>query len=237
VSRKTIWGWFQVLSVYGAIEGALWSTGGVRAAWSRIALLLIIVYLIIDQQRPEQLGIGTQGLKRSWWVPPAALGTAAFIVFLGWQVGTLHDLAGPQVPVIHAFGYALWTVIQEFIAQGFFFTRLERLLNSGKRAVIANAILFGAAHWPSVVLVPVTLAGGIILTELFRRYRNILPLAVAHTLVALAIAVAVPNDLHRHMRVGFGYVHYHGGEAHTRRHWVDWRHAHNVEPVLQNTKS
>jgi hypothetical protein len=57
-------------------------------------------------------------------------------------------------------------------------------------------------------------AGGIelnigwLLSELYRRYRTLIPLGIAHGLVGLAIALSVPDRLNHHMRVGLGYLHY-----------------------------
>ena len=65
-----------------------------------------------------------------------------------------------------------------------------------------------SAHIPNPVLVPVTLAGGLILSELFRRNRTLYMLAVAHALVALSLAISVPEPVLHDMRVGLGYLTY-----------------------------
>ncbi len=200
-------GWLEIAAVYGSIEGALWSGGAARATWSWTAVGLIVTFLLVRRPGWRPLGVVGLGPKRAWWIPPAALALAVALLWIAHLAGTLHGLYGTTNVYFHSFGYAAWTVIQEFIAQSFFFLHFERLIGS-RRAVLANGILFAAAHWPNLVLVPVTLAGGWILTELFRRYRTIYVLAIAHCLVALSIAVAVPNRLQRHMRVGIGYVEY-----------------------------
>jgi hypothetical protein len=58
------------------------------------------------------------------------------------------------------------------------------------------------------VLVPVTLVGGLILSELFRRYRTLYLLAVAQALLALPLSISVPETVLHDMRVGIGYVCY-----------------------------
>lgn len=207
INRDKVVGWLEVGSVFATLEGALWSEGPARQVWSWLTLALILVFLTFERRSPRQLGVKFSP-RRAWWIPFAAAAAAGVILLIGRASGTLHGLYGPQVYYKHALGYGLWTIVQEFIAQGFFFTHFEQLLHSGRRAVLANAILFSVCHWPSIVLVPVTFFGGLILTELFRRYRTIFPLAIAHFLVALSIAVSVPDNLHRHMRVGIGYIHY-----------------------------
>lgn len=207
LTRAAWRGWLEIAAVYGCIEGALWSTGATRQAWSWAALALMLLFFVLARPQLRRLGIVGLGPARAWWIPPAAALLAAVILWIGWQAGTLHGLYGTTNLYFHSFGYAAWTVVQEFIAQSFFFLHLESLVGP-HRAVFANALLFSIAHWPNFVLVPVTLVGGWILTELFRRYRTIYVLALAHTLVALSIAVAVPNRLQRHMRVGIGYLEY-----------------------------
>lgn len=209
--RVQIVTWTRVGLVYGCIEGALWSPHAWRGWWSLAAASLIACILLSDLTHGalhlRNLGIGLRGLARGWWVPLSAALLAGSIVLAGWCADTLHGLFGPAAVPIHAAGYAAWTVVQEFVAQSFFFLQLLRVLKP-RQAIIANGLLFGAAHWPNPVLVPVTLAGGWFLTACFARIRNIYPLAVAHTLVALSIAVSVPDHIHRHMRVGIGYKQY-----------------------------
>lgn len=103
--------------------------------------------------------------------------------------------------------YLGWALGQEFILQSFFFVRLERILNSGRKAVWAASLLFIASHVPNPVLLIVAAVAGPLLCELFRRYRNIYPLAIAHALVGLALAAAIPDLIHHQMKVGMAYFH------------------------------
>ena len=88
--------------------------------------------------------------------------------------------------------------------------RLERLLHRGALASFTAAAMFGLAHVPNPVLVPLTFLGGWLLSELYRRYRSVLALGIAQGMVGLAVAVAVPDHINHHMRVGLGYLLYHG---------------------------
>ncbi len=44
-----------------------------------------------------------------------------------------------------------------------------------------------------------------LLCELFCRYRNLYPLAIAHGLVGLVLAAAIPDLIHHQMKVGMAY--------------------------------
>ena len=148
----------------------------------------------------------------SWRMTGIMFALALFVVALmvvpAAAMGTLHGLFGTKAPMAHASGYLIWALVQQFIQQAFFFVRMERLLHRGIMASCATAALFGLAHLPNPVLTPVTFFGGWILSEIFRRYRTIYPLGIAHGLIGLAIAISVPDSLQHHMRVGLGYLRY-----------------------------
>jgi len=134
--------------------------------------------------------------------------TAAALLLVSAQLGTLHRLFGKPNAILHGSTYLLWAVVQQWIQQSFFFARMERVIERGVLASFTTAALFGLAHLPNPILAPLTFFGGWLLSELYRRYRSVVPLGIAHGLVGLAIALAVPDSLNHHMRVGLGYLHY-----------------------------
>jgi membrane protease YdiL (CAAX protease family) len=67
--------------------------------------------------------------------------------------------------------------------------------------------LFCIAHIPNPVLMLATLGMGLFWAELFRRYRNIYPLSVAHAILGLSLSVTIPEPVTHHMRVGIAYWH------------------------------
>ena len=129
-------------------------------------------------------------------------------MLLAWAAGTLHPLFGIIGKASHSFGYSIWAVFQQFILQSYFYIRLEKLI-SARAAVILSAGLFCLVHVPNPVLVGVCLVAGWMACEIFRRNRNIYALGVAHAILGLTIAITVPDDIQRHMRVGIGYYRYH----------------------------
>jgi membrane protease YdiL (CAAX protease family) len=118
--------------------------------------------------------------------------------------------SGPAhlLPFRQAMQYLIWALVQQFILQSFFYVRLESLLR-GRSAVLAAAGLFAAVHIPSPVLTAGSLVGGLFFCEMFRRYRNIFPLGLAHALLGLAMAASFSNAVLHHMRVGVGYLRFH----------------------------
>ena len=137
-----------------------------------------------------------------------AVVVAASMLAVASAAGTLHGLFGARAPLRHASGYLVWAVIQQIIQQTFFLPRFERLTNHGLLATFIAAALFAVAHIPNPVLVPVTFVGGWILSELYRRYRTVLALGIAHGTIGIAIACSFPDHLQHHMRVGLSYLLY-----------------------------
>ncbi|MGO2993404.1 CPBP family intramembrane glutamic endopeptidase [Brachybacterium alimentarium] len=85
------------------------------------------------------------------------------------------------VLVLHAVKNA---VLEEVIVVGYLYQRLERLGWSGRRIIIASALLRGAYHtYQGVGPGLANLAMGLVFGEFYRRSRRTMPLIVAHTLI------------------------------------------------------
>jgi len=199
---------FEVVVAWGLIEITIWTSGKTQLRFFWIAALFIIGSTIAHRPRLQEIGLGLRGLRSSFWVIPAAISVSGLAVLLAWKAGTLHPLFGAIGIAAHSFAYVIWAIFQQFILQSYFFLRLERLMVA-QAAVLLSAGLFCLVHIPNPVLVAVCLFAGWFACEVFRRNRNIYALGLAHAILGLTIAVTVPDDVQRHMRVGIGYYHYH----------------------------
>lgn len=200
--------WIELFGAWGLIEATIWTSGETQHWLFWIAAAFVILSTIAHRPTLDRLGIGVRGLVSSLWVIPAAALLAGLAVFAAWRLGTLHPLFGVIGEARHSFAYVVWAIFQQFLLQSYFFLRLEELLHSGKKAVVVSATIFTLAHIPNPVLMAVCLPAGLISCEIFRRDRNIYALGVAHAILGLTIAVTVPDNVQRHMRVGIGYFHY-----------------------------
>ena len=194
----------QVAAAFGLLEAALWSTGFMQVFWGLALLAFAGIALAATESNARDLGLLPAGTRRALWIIPTALAIGGSILFLGGMAGTLHRLGGHNGAWWRALLYALWSVVQQFLLQSFIFTRLEAVLER-RTAVLASALLFAVAHLPNPALVPLTLLAGLVLTELFWRYRNIYVLGVAHAIMGLCIAAAFPDQLTHAMHVGIAY--------------------------------
>jgi hypothetical protein len=195
----------QLLLLYAALEGALWSSGTLRVVFALSAAGLAVLAVLWERRFWPVLGLAPGSIRRGLWFAPVGAGVAGLILLGAWGAHTLH-VSPDSGPVWLRVGeYLLWALVQQFILQSCLFLRLEVLLGQGFGAVAVSALLFCIAHVPNPVLMPVTLVGGLLLCELFRRYRTVYVLALAHALVALSLAISVPQSLLHHMRVGIAY--------------------------------
>jgi membrane protease YdiL (CAAX protease family) len=192
---------------YGLIEVALWTPKSAQVWIGLVAAVWIVGTTMLSRRRADELGLGRNGFRESAWVIAAAVLTGAVLVWMGWLFGWLHGLMGPIPASTHVMAYGLWSFQQEFILQCFLFLNLLPVLGKN-RAVLASGLIFAIAHLPNPVLMIATLISGTCLTAAFARYRNVYTVTIAHAVLGLAVAVALPGDLHHNMRVGLGYFSY-----------------------------
>lgn len=206
----------EILATWALIEATIWSSGKTQLELFWTSAAFIFLSTVIHRPNLNEIGLGLRGLRSSLWVIPGAVALSSAAVLLAWFAGTLHPLFGILNKASHSFGYSVWALFQQFILQSYFFVRLERVI-SARAAVILSAGLFCLVHIPNPVLVSVCLIAGWVACEIFRRNRNIYALGIAHAILGLTIAITVPDDIQRHMRVGIGYYHYHVQRALTPR--------------------
>ena len=198
----------ELILGYGAVVGVIWMPEPLQRIFSPIVLLFTLLVVLLRRQSREELGLGLRGLFPSLWILPGAIALAALSTFVAAKIGTLHPLY--KGDLVHVSGYVLWTVYQQFLLQDYFMARLLRLLSNQTVAVALAGVLFAAAHLPNLVLTAATLAWGIVSCALFRRYHSLWAIGLAQGLLGLCFAVCVPDALHHHLRVGLGYLRYHG---------------------------
>jgi hypothetical protein len=199
--------WMELATGFAAIMVTLWLPTHEQLVFGPIALLSLLAVVLWKHPTLEELGLGSSGLLSSFWILPAAILLTIVGVVVARRVGTYHALYNPGFA--HVWGYVAWTLYQQFLLQDFFMPRLTRLLTSN-RAIAAAAVLFSVAHLPNLPLTLATLAWGAVSCLLFRRYRSLYVLGLAQGILGLCFAVCVPDAMVHHMRVGLGYLHYHG---------------------------
>lgn len=200
--------WAQIIITFLFLELALWApTTHIRNRWAVIVMFTILALVLIDRPSLARLGLGLPKMFGASVVLGIGFATIGFMVILvNWTGGQIPaNSTWPKLQL--AWEYLIWTLLQEFMLQSFFFNRCEDLYGSSAAVWMAST-LFAAAHLPSPVLTTTTLIGALFFCEMFRRYRSIYPLAIVHAMLGLTIAILTPDSLLHHMRVGIGYLRY-----------------------------
>jgi membrane protease YdiL (CAAX protease family) len=204
---STYGAWFEVGLVFTAIMVAVWTPVGLpNVVANLVAILSICWFTLRSRFSARQMGLG---LSWTGSLLPLAVG-AGFAALIATSGYLLCRTFGPphSVPWPRAWQYVVWSVVQEFILQAFFYLRLKSIMGH-RRAVWFAAAFFAVVHIPSPLLTLLSFLGGIIFCELFNRYRSLVPIGLAHGLLGLTIAATMPDSVLHHMRVGIGYLTYH----------------------------
>jgi membrane protease YdiL (CAAX protease family) len=207
-ARTRFWTAAQILTCYLLIIAAIWTTSRViQGVWMLVAAVAIATFTYRRGRSRREIGLCLP-------TRVAAVQVTAFGVVAASLIFALAVLAGQPIPATPGWPspvamaeYVPWAMLQEFILQSFFFLGFESLVG-GKRAVWISALLFAAAHVPNPVLTIATFFGAIFFCEMFRRYRSLLPLGLAHAVLGITLALCLPTTLIHHMRVGIGYLHF-----------------------------
>lgn len=175
--------------------------------WFAAAAIVIFVGLSFNGLKP--MGLRTANFFQSLWITGTAMFLAAIAVVVAVYLHTLRLPEGGVFAFVKTYwAYALWACFQQLLLQGFFLPRILGLTKGDRSAALLAAGLFALAHLPNPILTPVTLIWGYAACMLFLRYRNLYPLAMAHAIFGIAIAITIPGPVSHNMRVGLGYLTY-----------------------------
>lgn len=209
----------EIAVAYGLILLVIWTP----RPWQRflwvIAAASVVVITCISFDGVKAMGLRGTNFVRSLWIVGAALLLAVAAVAVAARLGTLRMPNGVLAFIATYCAYSVWSGVQQFLLQCFFLLRFLRLIPHQKMAALTAAALFATAHLPNPILVPVTFLWGFAACLLFLRYRNLYPLAIAHAILGITIAVTVPGRVDHNMRVGLGYLTY-GHRRHADRPYL-----------------
>ena len=213
----------ELLIGYGLILLVIWSWRPWQRGLYYVAAGFLVTVLWISFDSWPAMGLRTANFWRSLWVVGVALALSAVAVLVARERHVLHPVGGPVPFLKRYWGYMIWSLMQQILLVDFFLRRLLRLIPKPGYAVLATAAIFAAAHLPNPVLTVVTLVFGTAACLIFLRYRNLYPLAMAHAILGITIALTVPGPIIRNMRVGLGYLTNHGHHAPPASHHCSHR--------------
>ncbi|MGH9743861.1 MAG: CPBP family glutamic-type intramembrane protease [Candidatus Acidiferrum sp.] len=180
-----------------------------RNSWIVFPIWLLASFAL-HRDTPKTLGWRADNLR-----PATRLGIPIFAVFvIGVCVAALFFGAYHRLPLHFSqtkrfFGYFAFCLLQQVALNSYLTNRLLNALENPRIVAIVAGSIFAAVHWPNPVLVPLTFIGGIAMSWLFSRQRNIIPLTIGQAILGTLVWWAFPVAWHHGMRVGPGYYSFH----------------------------
>jgi Type II CAAX prenyl endopeptidase Rce1-like len=188
-------------SVYLLIMAYIW----VLRTMHHDAWLPILAWMLLSHglhgENPEKLGFETRRLLPCFveFAP-----SVAFIVLVLLASGFLfHSIRPVRLRwFMYAWAaYLPWGLFQQYVMNAYFLNRLEGVL-SRRTAPLAVAVLFCGAHLPNWFLMGVGLLTGYCCALIYRKYKNLYFLGLAHATVGALLLLVVPDSITHHLIVG-----------------------------------
>lgn len=217
----------ELCAGYGLILATIWTPRPLQHWLWWVASGWIALTTIMSFPGWAAMGFRRGGFLASLWVVAAASIVCAGAVGVAIHLDTLRHPISTRSWVMTFGGYTVWSFVQQFLLQGYFLYRLLKLLPRRESAAVAAAGIFAAAHLPNPILTPGTFLWGLCACFVFLRGRNVFPLAAAHAILGITVAITIPGPVVHNMRVGLGYLRYHAPHPHP--------HSPGLEPLPLKT--
>jgi hypothetical protein len=174
-------------------------------SWIPFVIWLCASFLM-HKDTPKTLGWRADNLwPASKWAIVAFAVFAAVLIAIGLALGQPHEIPPNLRSLNRLWIYFAFCLLQQVILNSFLTNRLLSLHRKDWIAALVAGATLAACHWPNPVLVPLTFAGGVAMTWLFARNRNVIPLAVMQAVIGSLAWWSFPLAWHHRLRVGPAY--------------------------------
>jgi membrane protease YdiL (CAAX protease family) len=193
--RRKAWDYIELSFGFSLILAVIWTPRPLQRWFYFGAIAWFALSIVISFPGWKAMGCHIAGFWRSLWVVGVAVVMAVTATLLASNLHTLHHPDAPIQWVKTFGGYTVWALMQQFLLQGYFLLRLVRVLPSATWAAVIAATVFALAHLPNPILTPITLLWRLVASLVFLRSRNIYPLAIAHEIFGICVAITVPASI------------------------------------------
>lgn len=194
----------EALALFAIIMAYIWKLRFTHPRLWFPAMGLILLSHLAHREKAPALGFQTKDfgicLRR---FGPVLIGLAVVMLGAGSWLGTLRPLGFEKALGSFAL-YLPWGLFQQYLLNGFFLKRFELVLSRSAAGMLASG-LFCVVHLPNWFLMSVTLVGGYAAVWVFRKYRNLYFLGLAHAAIGFLLFIVVPDSVSHHLNVGPGW--------------------------------
>jgi hypothetical protein len=192
------------LAILAIVLTYTWVIDPIAPDWvTPIPVALVLGLTIWHAARSGDWGVEPRECLPAFWRSAALTAIAASGLYLaGSGLGPWHarrDMWTSLALLVP------WGLGQQFALQTVFLR--EATATVGRPAgIVLAATLFAALHLPNPLLSVMTLAGALAWCWIYDRHPNVLPLALSHAILTLAVLCAFDERLTGHLRVGAAYL-------------------------------
>lgn len=162
--------------------------------------LTILVSFLVREERWLDFGLGS--LTKSLIILVIFIfiyGFKKIEMISGWQANFI------QLPEKAIRGY-FWALGQQIILNSYLTNRLYSLSNKKILPTVLTAgIIFSLLHLPNLFLTLATLPGGIMMSAIFLKRKNLYELALLHLTISTILYLLVSPEIHHHFVVGYRF--------------------------------
>ncbi|HUI53471.1 MAG TPA: CPBP family intramembrane glutamic endopeptidase [Bryobacteraceae bacterium] len=194
----------EPMLVFTLIMTYIWKLRFVNGNLWMVILAVMLLSHALRRETPAKLGFGLHNLRGCVHELAPALTLLALVLLAGGILLRTTRQIGFDRELVALALYVPWGVAQQYALNGYFLNRLDGLL-SRRAAPAVTAALFSCAHTPNWFLMVVTLLLGYCATLVYRRYRNLYFLGMAHAAVGFLLFLVVPDSISHHLIVGPGW--------------------------------
>jgi hypothetical protein len=169
----------EPVSIFAMIMAYIWWLRSLHPGWWLAILGLMLLSHSAHREDAGGLGFRLANLNECLREYAPVL---AFFTLLMLAGGLLFQSTRPvsfDHAVLSWMAYLPWGVFQQYLVNGYFLTRFDAVL-SRRAAPLMAAAFFSGAHTPNWFLMAVTLLLGYCCALVYRRYKNLYFLGLAH---------------------------------------------------------
>ncbi len=187
--------------VFALIMAYIWELRRVTPGlWIAILAWMLFSHWL-RRETPAWLGFGLGNLRACVRDLLPALTLLALALLAGGILLHTARPIGTGRAVLALAAYLPWGLAQQYALNGYFLNRFDALASRRVSPWLAAAA-FCCAHAPNWFLMAVALVLGYASARIYRRYRNLYFLGMAHAAVGFLLFLVIPDSISRHLNVG-----------------------------------
>ena len=192
------------IAILAVVLSYTWVIDPIAPNWvTPIPVALVLGFAIWHAIRSGDWGVKPAAFLPALWQSASFTAAGALAIYVaGSRLGTWHtrrDAAGALLLLIP------WGLGQQFALHTVFLREAQATVGRAPGIVLA-AVLFSALHLPNPFLTAMTLVGALGWCWMYDRHPNLLPLALSHAVLTLAILYAFDAAVTGRLRVGLAYL-------------------------------